>query len=425
MTAFRRTTLAVLLIASAPAVRAAAQSWPPKLPGGQQIATVTIEGVEVDFMYFPDQTYKPRGNNWTGWGDGLAVGDKYYTSIGDHVKPTGRALVYEYDSTKRKLRLLVDIQKFLKSAGVLTSRSNYSPGKIHSRLDMGSEGWLYFTGHRGSGANPAGFEGDWVFRTHPETGKTEIVLAHPVRRHVIPASVLDPERMIFYGGTAAGLGADHRGVDFFAYDIRKKTMLKSQPGGFSRYAILSRTTGRVYWKAYKGSGKRYDPATNAISDFNVPSVRSATRETSDGKVYGTSGSQSKIWTFNVKTEKWSWLGDGAVGKSTYIASINADPTGRYLYYFPGAHGGAEWDGSPVVQFDVKTAKPRVVVKLYPALQQSLGYMASGTFGTSLSPDGERLYITLTGNRNGGSPGRKRAKRDTCALAVIHLQGSRR
>jgi hypothetical protein len=51
------------------------------------------------------------------------------------------------------------------------------------------------------------------------------------------------------------------------------------------------------------------------------------------------------------------LGSGAVAKQEYITSIDADPTGRYLYYIPGAHGGSAGDGGAVVQFDVKTKRP--------------------------------------------------------------------
>ena len=44
--------------------------------------------------------------------------------------------------------------------------------------------------------------GDWVLRHHPATGQSEVVVRGPVAKHCIPASVLDPKRLIFYGGTA-------------------------------------------------------------------------------------------------------------------------------------------------------------------------------------------------------------------------------
>ena len=67
------------MIALLPVAPAAELSSPPKLSGGADVATVTIGGVKVDFLYFKEQTYK--GRPWSNWGDGLAVDDKYYTAI--------------------------------------------------------------------------------------------------------------------------------------------------------------------------------------------------------------------------------------------------------------------------------------------------------------------------------------------------------
>ncbi|MFP6659515.1 MAG: hypothetical protein VB853_15130 [Pirellulales bacterium] len=50
----------------------------------------------------------------------------------------------------------------------------------------------------------------------------------------------------------------------------------------------------------------------------------------------------------------------AVASKTYTTSIDLDPaTERYLYYVPGAHGGAYSDGSPLVQYDLKTKLRKV------------------------------------------------------------------
>jgi hypothetical protein len=52
-----------------------------------------------------------------------------------------------------------------------------------------------------------------------------------------------------------------------------------------------------------------------------------------------------------------------VGGEAYAASIDAVPSGRYLYYVPGAHRGGDRDGTPVVQFDVKTGRKKVIAFL--------------------------------------------------------------
>src|SRR5207249_10262073 len=81
---------------------------------------------------FPGQTYETK--LWSNWGDSLAVGGKYYASIGDHAGPSGNAFVFEYDPGTKAFRQLVDLKKLLNLPD-----GHYVPGKIHSRLDLGSD----------------------------------------------------------------------------------------------------------------------------------------------------------------------------------------------------------------------------------------------------------------------------------------------
>lgn len=205
---------------------------------------------------------------------------------------------------------------------------NYRPGEMQSRIDLGSDGWLYYATDRGSPTvthDANGYRGEWVLRTNPKTRQTEVVAAFPIAKHTIPASVLDPKRMIFYGGTAPGKDAPNQKIQFFALDVRTRKLLKVVDDGPYRTLIFSSSTGKVFWE-----GKVYDPETNQVSAARVPDVRSATEETAEGIVYGTSGRSADLWAFNVKTGELKQLGSGAVGRQEYIASIEVDPAGRYL-----------------------------------------------------------------------------------------------
>jgi len=93
-------------------------------------------------------------------------------------------------------------------------------------------------------------------------------------------------------------------------------------------------------------------------------------------VYGTSGTKADLWSYNVKTNELRQLGSAAVATQEYIASIEADPTGRYLYYVPGAHGGASKDGTPVVQYDVTTGKKKVLAFLHDLFWDKYGYAST-------------------------------------------------
>jgi hypothetical protein len=165
----------------------------------------------------------------------------------------------------------------------------------------------------------------------------------------------------------------------------------------------------------------FDPERDhLLQESDAPKVRSATRETPQGIVYGTSDRSADIWAFDVKTETLKTLGPGAIGKQEYTTTIDADPTGRYLYYIPGAHGGASGDGSPIVQFDVQTKKRKVIAFLHAYYLEKYGYTLDGTFGSTLDPKGEKLYVTWNGMRKG-----QPKFWECCALTVIHIPASER
>jgi hypothetical protein len=427
-----------------------ALTFPPKLPDDKAVRTDTSKdflkpsgtiekGVviaktppTVDFLYYPGQTYE--GRPWSNWGDSLAVNGKYYASIGDHLAlggkgpGNGNALVFEYDPQKKAFRQLVDLVKLLD-----LPKDHYAPAKIHSRLDLGSDGWLYFSTHRGSTTVTSDrnhYKGDWIVRCDPKSGKSEVVVQGPVPKHCIPTSVLDGERMIFYGGTAPGTDAKDRDVMFFAYDVKNKKLLHSCGDGPPRYMILSKSTGRVYWVPGKegavGQLVRWDPKKGGdpVKIDAKLGCRSATQETPQGLVYtvsqGGKGAGPKLYSFDVKTEQEKELGPANVGAMGYVTSLDADPTGRYLYYVPGAHGGSEKDNSAVVQYDVKTKTRKVIAFLHPFYKDKVGATLAGTFSTAVDPKGDKVYVTWNVRRAGEKAW------DCCALTVIHVpEGERK
>jgi len=423
-------------------------AFPPTLPDGKTIVTDTspeflkrpetiADDVDVatmpptvDFLFYPQQDY--LGKPWSNWGDGCFANGKYYSAIGDHFaigrgdqqQSTGTAFVYEYDPAQHELKTLVDVAKLL-----ALPEGHYTPGKIHSRVDMASDGWLYYATHRGSpkAANDENhYEGDWIFRTNPKTSESEIVVQGPVPKHSIPNSVVDPKRMIFYGATAAGPDAPLQEIQFFAYDLKHRKMLYSGPDGPARYMILAQSTGCLYFVPGNSDGElmRFDPEKNTppIKIGQSIGVRAATQETAAGLVYSVSTGQKSgdatLWEFNTKTEKSREIGTIAVGTEAYVASIDVDPTGRYLYYVPGAHGGGYRDGSPLVQYDINTGKKKVIAFLHPFYEQKYGFIPKGTYSTAVSNDGAKVFITWNISR-----GTKAW--DCCGLTIVHIPAEER
>lgn len=422
--------------------------WPPTLPGGKKIATdksekfltrpdtlrddvqVAKEAPTIDLLLYPGQDYP--GKPWSNWGDGCVADGKYYSAIGDHYAlgrgeakyGAGAALLYEYDPQTKTLRALANTTDVLKLPA-----DHYRPGKIHSRIDMGSDGWLYYATHRGSpkaAIDANHYRGDWILRTHPGTGRTEVVAHGPVPKHSIPNSLLDPERLIFYAGTAAGPDAPLQDVRFFAYDLRRRKLLHANGDGPARYMFLARSTGKLYYVPGNADGEllRYDPAAQAPPQptGRTLGIRAATMETPDGFVYTVSTGQrsgkAMLWQFDVAKETVKALGDATAGAQSYVASLDAGPAGRYLYYVPGAHGGGYKDGSPVVQFDVRTGLRKVIAFLHPFYNEKYGLTPKGTYSTAVSAEGDKVFITWNVSRGARAW-------DCCALTVVHVPESER
>jgi hypothetical protein len=428
----------LLACVAAAATRSEAPSFPPALPNGIEVATDTTKQFlkapttlnadvavaktppTIDFAFFPGQTY--AGKPWSAWGDGLAHNGKYYAAIGDHLAP-GNAFVFEYDPAAKRFRQLVNVRELLK-----LPEGHYTPGKIHSRIDVGDDGWLYFSTHRGSTrvtTDEFHYKGDWIIRTHPQLNKTEIVAAGPVPKHCIPCSVLDPKRLIFYGGTAPAT-SDAEGIQLFAYDVRNRKLLYSGADGPARYMAFAKSTGRIYYNPPKSEDvlMRFDP--DAGKPARIPGrigIRAATQETPQRIIYtvsdGQGSGEAMIGALNTRTEKTETLGPAAVGTQNYITSIDADPTGRFLYYIPGAHGGSERDGCPVVQFDTKTRRKKVIAFLHPFYAEKFGCTLKGTFSSAVDPSGDKLYITWNNSRGAAKAW------DSCVLTVIHIPKSER
>ena len=455
MNAVRATLLSLLLVsladaqvnpapsgsrAGAAASPAMAITYPPTLPDGQAFVSVVsdeflkpaqtlVAGVSVaktaprvDFCYYPGQTHE--GKPWSNWGNGSFSQGRYYSAIGDHLAPQGNAFVHEYDPAAKSFRLLCDVRKLIDLPA-----GHYTPGKIHSHVMRGRDGWLYFTTHRGStrattAANH--YTGDWLLRADPKTGRSEVIERGLVPKHCLPTAELDPQRMIIYGSTAPGDASDNDGIQFFAYDLTKRQMIYSGPDGPARAMLLSSTTGRVYYTPGQSDEPlmRFDPATGIVPQV-IPgrlSIRAATAETPPGLIYAVSYGKkdvgSTLAAFNVKTERIEEMGSVAVGVNQYVAAIAADPSGRYLYYVPGAHGGSEADNSAIVQFDTKLRTRKVIACLHPYFQQHCGCTLKGTYTAVLDERGERLFVTWNISRGSKAW-------DCCGLTVIHIPETER
>ena len=425
--------ITVLSFIAAPLFAGEAEEWiAPTLPDGAAVVTdtsplfitppaslkpqpaeggysVAKEAPTVDFMYFPGQTH--RGTPWSAWGEGTVHDGKYYCSIGDH---HFTCYVYEYDPKTKTMKTILELSKFLDLPD-----DHYKPGKIHSRLAVDKDGWLYFSTHDGGNALPAQYkyQGDWIGRHNVNTGATEILSHGPIGLASMPTGFTDTERGLIYTGSEEFLR-------FFVFDVKTKkvTYQSADDQGPTRCMLHSQTTGRVYYRKQKAEKMwRYDPKTNTAVQIECPiDPRAATRETPQGIVYAIDWN-GDLWAFNVKTEKSVKVDHACIGAQKYTTSIDVDKAGRYLYYTPGAHGGSETEGTPVIQYDLKTHHKKVIAFLQPLYEGKYSYAPRGTYSMRLSDDDSMLFTTWMGNRKGI----KAADFDVCSMTVIHIPESER
>jgi len=389
---------------------------------------VAKEAPQVEFAYFPNQWEGAR--LWSSWGDSLAATDgNFYASIGDHAAPHGTAYVYRIDPEASAVTLVVDYNAVVG----IKDEEKYTPGKIHGGLVDGEDGWIYFFGYRGSvrrTGEDSGYRGDWLLRYNMQSGKTEN-LGIAVPYCSVPVLLFHSASRSLYGLAVPGKTAPKQEDRFFRYGIDegKLAFVGGPVPNMSRALILARD-GRAWYTHSAGKGSpgvfvRYEPGKNrpVVTDLKVPGngqLRAASRPDAKGVAYCLSR-DGVLFSFDTNREKVAELGTAFATEPLYTAACRLDPTGRYLYYVPGAHGRTSRNGTAVIQFDTKTKKHKVIAFLNALLRKEEDYNLGGTYGLALSEDGSTLCI----NFNGAPLGNKQPDFGKCSAVLLRIPESER
>jgi hypothetical protein len=86
----------------------------------------------------------------------------------------------------------------------------------------------------------------------------------------------------------------------------------------------------------------------------------------------------------------NWL-DGC-----YCTSQAVSSDGRYIYYSVGLHTTTVEGGPPIIQYDVKTKRRKVIGFVQPFYGEKLGYVFGTSYSISLSIDDANLLIAWNG-----------------------------
>ena len=396
-----RAAAAALLI-WAHAAAADQAKWPPQLPGANEQGTATVTtrdflkvpaSVEqltrepkampfvvakaaptVDLAYHGDLPYPgANGTGWTSWGDICVAGDgRVYVGVGDHGQDSGGpdawCFIYRWDPTSKVLEKVVNVNQVV---GYQKGDPRWT--KVHARIVEGKDNNIYFTCTLNDGGRAATYKwtknvpGGQIFRFDPATGRTRIIGHYD--EQVTPTTLIDRDRMIFWAnleptGTVVG------------YDLVKRRIAhRGEPGqvGLNRNIALA-NSGDLYFMGKDGAIWKYDvrldKAVPTKSRFSGGGMRSSTRESSDGWIYGTTygfgDPGEQLFRYSPKKDKLELLGRNFL-MGYYITVAVLSPDEKYVYFLPGAHGRAVGSGTPVVQYTVKTGRRKVIAFLKEAI----------------------------------------------------------
>jgi hypothetical protein len=194
----------------------------------------------------------------------------------------------------------------------------------------------------------------------------------------------------------------------------------------SRNLALAKS-GAVFFNGAGGLWK-YDPATRSIAATHSAfppgvTMRSSTRESATGYIYGTTMHLGLLFRYAPAQDKLEILGpDFLSGDYTTVTVLSPDE--RFVYYLPGAHGGALTTGTPVVQYNIATGERKVLAFLEEGIDTATGYLPCGAYGVKMSADGSTLYVNFNGQPHTNIARHAKAFGLT-AFAAIHIPAAER
>ena len=393
---------------------------------------IAKEAPEIDFAIVPERPFffsapvvksKSKIPNttgpWSNWSQAnyYPKTGKFYSSVGDHGKYNAHIYIVEYDPALKKIKVSTNINKILGR-----KKTQFAEGKIHGWLNFYPPGSpnLWFCTYWAKYPEPdeedyaTGYKGGHIMYYNVETGDVAD-FGVPLERASWPYHRVDTKRGILY---AVGMFSE-----FLAWDINKQKVKWAGylPAGMKwwvRAILIDDKTGMVYTTNMDPSDPqkhfiKYDPYKNRFyklkchppkninpvkrgntGGYNHMRAQTAKRGP-NGLFYGVTIT-GELFTFNPDKEEVKYLGINWPGNERYTTSMARSPKGRYVYYLPGAHGHAYLDGAPVMQYDTKTGKKKVLAFLHPYYYNKYGYIIGGTFSIKLDDKGENLFVMWNG-----------------------------
>jgi len=364
------------------------------------IAFAPLRG--LDPMYFPED----NKSLWSNWADVTrAPNGRFYLAAGDHRGRDARIYLWEYDPVTEDIRRVLDFARLcgwdLRGVG---------DSKIHGDMGAMPDGTLWILTYWDPDPKPtpedlSKWPGSHLVVYDTYTGRARD-LGVPMPKAGWPYYSLDAVRGKFF---AVGF----RG-EILCYDVNeeKPTYIGFPPDSLKwggRCTMLDPDTG-LFWSAEATAPHAFlsfDPRTNAFTRHaettppelgktdgsNSPIRAHAHKRSEGGFIWINShyGTLYKFWPDTRRTEVVGRLW----GNETYAPRIEMSEDGRYIYAMPNLLQNHSYH-QPVIQFDTRTHRRKVIAFLDDFLHERYGFYNGGAHGLALSADGGTLVFNLNG-----------------------------
>ncbi len=381
-----------------------------------QVDFAIVQGLNPWFLPIDDQIHvsplSAAGGfaMWSGFGAVRRGPDNcFYYSIGNHLYYGGNAYMLKYDPEKKTQSVCYELRKLLN-----WEPSMWTDGKIHGNPDIDKNGNMYVTTFSGprplhTDLDNIDYKGGHVIKYNIFTNDVQD-LGIPLEGDTWCYSAYSAQlELLFAVGQAKHM--------VMAYDT---TGQKLKYGGFPppdiswwmRCILIDPDTGKVYSSNTLHRGQEmpfisWEPRNNTFRNLTLQSpvnsitgkrepLRAHTPIKDHNGVYWCFDEFGYIFTFNPVEETVEPIGInwGKTGK--YTANLVISPKGRYLYYLPGAHNKMYQYGTPLVQFDTKTRKKKVLVFFNDFYIDKYGYNPYGAYGIEIDASGESVFFYTNG-----------------------------
>ena len=347
-----------------------------------------------------------------------------------HRRPPGagrqRAASSSTTPPKKSFRKLLDLKSLLNQP-----EGHYSPAKIHSRVDLGSDGWLYCSTHRGSPRvtnDKYHYKGDWIVRCHPETRQDRDRRSRPGAQALHPqqrARSRPADLLRRHGGRAKA--ARRRGA-VLRLRLQEPQAALRRPGRpgplhdlrpLDRPGLLRAGQGRVAADAVR-SGDRQGPGRRSpAKSASAPPRRKRRRASSTPRRSGKARMRSDRLRLQhedredreprPRRRRLAAVHrlDHAPIRPAAISTTSPAPTAAASATAPRSCSSTR-----------KTQQAQGDRLPAPVLSGEVRLIPKGTYAVACDPAGDKLYITWNVSRG------SRAW-DCCGVTAIHIPESER